>query len=200
MSDSLASLRQMLAASSNSVPGIQQPAAPMAPSPPVQQALTPTKAATAVAKVPKKKFDSVTLMLVSGGLLLCVYVYFKYFRKTSLRTGPIQADAPRPPHRPSPNHVKNPTSDQESNKPSRRVRFDDEKSNTGPTIEEIHDDSDLVQSNDSSVEKDKQVDPPPPEPDSSAKASDPKKGPKTADSQDPNFQPLRAQEVDDPDL
>ena len=200
MTDSLASLRQLLA-TNTAVPGAPPPAAAPAVAPvPLSQTLTtPTKAATAVANVPKKKFNTMSLFLLSGGVLLCIYVYYKYFRKaganaTPSRRVPVAHSAERPtpqPRAPVAHSAERPTPHPSA---AKRVHFDN-SSNKGPTIEEIRDDSDLVASSGDTEKKGDRHVP------SAQDTNPPQAGPKTADSKDPNFQALKPEEqAEDPDL
>lgn len=200
MTDSLASLREMLNGPSVAA-GITQPA----PVPRIQldplnaASLTPTKATTPVALPIKKKLDTFTIVLVSGGVLLCIYVYYKYFRKPA----PLKEGTRHVPH-----SAQRAAKQQERPVPAKakHVRFSEDVNNNGPTLEEIHDDSDLVQAVGkqnaaSHVRRDdpqeaktvplKQTPDPPVKQAVDApplKQADDLPGPKTVDSKDPNFQ------------
>lgn len=187
MTDSLASLRQLLATNTAvRVPGAPPAVAAPAVAPPPahlsQTLTTPTKVAATVANVPKKKFDLMSMLLLSGGVLLCIYVYYKYFRKVGAKAAPSRQMPPQP---------RAPVAHSAERRPpqpaaAKRVQFDD-SSNKGPTIEEIRDDSDLVASSGEHAP-------------SPQDTNSPQAGPKTADSKDPNFQALKPEERADPDL
>lgn len=209
MTDSLASLREML--NGPSIAGLTHPAPahvgqiqvdPIK----VSQSLTPTKTATPVALPIKKKLDTFTMVLISGGILLCAYVYYKYFRnpksQLSARTKPI----PSPGSRTAAQRAQqNAQARQARPSVAKHVQFSEDANNSGPTLEEIHDDSDLVQQASAHAGKETPASPPqavvkkPAEPPLGQSADKP--GPKNGDSKDPNFQVVPpATAEDDPDL